>query len=128
MTQRPSYDELLAENARLRQVVAQQAQQLETQQQRIASLEKIIEQLRSLVDELGRRGKRQAAPFSKGAPKENPKRPGRKAGAAYGTKAHRELPDPTQITETYAVPLPECCPHCHGQALEVSHQDVQFQV
>ena len=128
MTRAPSYDELVAENTRLRQVVAEQQQQLEAQQRRIASLEKTDEELRALVEELTRRGKRQAAPFSKGPPKEEPKRPGRKAGAEYGTKAHREPPDPAQITETHAVPLPDACPHCDGHALEVTHQDVQYQV
>jgi transposase len=128
MTAPQTYDELVAENARLRRVVAEQKQQLEGQQRRIASLEKTVEQLRALVEELTRRGKRQAAPFSKGPPQEAPKRPGRKPGTEYGTKAHREPPAPEQITETHAVPLPDCCPHCAGHELEVTHQDVQFQV
>src|SRR6516165_7089756 len=114
MTPHPSYDELLAENARL--------------QRRIDSLEKTVQELQAVIEQLTRRGKRQAAPFSKGPPKEVPQRPGRKAGDDYGTKAHREPPDPTQITETHVVSLPECCPDCGGQALEVSHQDVQYQV
>ena len=114
MTPHPSYDELLAENARL--------------QRRIASLEKTVQELQAVIEQLTRRGKRQAAPFSKGPPKEAPQRPGRKAGDDYGSKAHREPPDPTQITETHVVSLPECCPDCGGHALEVSHQDVQYQV
>ena len=37
-------------------------------------------------------GKRQAAPFSKGAPTRRPRRPGRKPGAAYGRHGHRAVP------------------------------------
>lgn len=124
----PSYDELLADNDRLRRRVHEQQQQLEAQQRRIASLEHTVEQLRGQIDELSRRGKRQAAPFSKGPPKEAPKRPGRKAGDAYGTKAHRQPPEPEQITEALPAPLPERCPHCGGHHLTVTGQDAQFQV
>ena len=47
MTPHPSYDELLAENARL--------------QRRIASLEKTVQELQAVIEQLTRRGKRQAA-------------------------------------------------------------------
>jgi transposase len=124
----PSYDELLADNDRLRRRVHEQQQQLEAQQRRIASLEHTVEQLRGQIDELTRRSKRQAAPFSKGPPKEAPKRPGRKAGDSYGTKAHRQPPEPEQITETLPAPLPAACPHCGGQHLTVTGQDAQYQV
>jgi len=43
---------------------------------RVATLERLLEEAR-------RRGKRQAAPFSKGTPKKTPKRPGRKPGRDY---------------------------------------------
>jgi len=55
---------------------------------------------------------RQAAPFSRGTRVAHPRRPGRKAGAAHGTHAHRRLP--THVDETYEAPLPAHCPHCHG--------------
>lgn len=128
MARRPTYRELAAENAQLRQIVSQQKQQLKAQALRIASLEKILEELREQVETLSRREKRQAAPFSKGAPKENPAPPGRKAGNDYGTKGHREPPTPEQITETYEVPLPTTCPHCHSPAVEETPGDVQYQV
>ena len=72
-----TYDELLQENSELRRRVLEQGRQIAEQERQIARLEKLVEELR-------RRGKRQAAPFSKGLPKEKPKRPGRKRGAQYG--------------------------------------------
>lgn len=50
------------------------------------------EHLKRLLDEATRASKRQAAPFSKGEPKEHPKRPGRKAGKRYGKRAERPIP------------------------------------
>ena len=55
---------------------------------------------------------RQAAPFSRGTRVVAPKRPGRKAGAAYGRHAHRSTP--SQVHEQYTAPLPDACPHCQG--------------
>ena len=43
--------------------------------------------LRRQLDEATRDGKRQAAPFAKGQPKDQPEKPGRKPGKDYGTKA-----------------------------------------
>lgn len=55
---------------------------------------------------------RQAAPFSRGTRVAGPQRPGRRAGAAYGPRAHRR--PPPVIDERYTAPLPAACPHCHG--------------
>lgn len=55
---------------------------------------------------------RQAAPFSRGTRVAQPRRPGRKAGAAYGPRAHR--PHPTVVDETHVAALPVACPHCQG--------------
>ena len=52
-------------------------------------LRKEIAQLRRIIEELRRAGKRQAGPFSKGPPKLKPKRPGRKPGDDYGTQFSR---------------------------------------
>ncbi|HUX68512.1 MAG TPA: hypothetical protein VMV31_13575, partial [Terriglobales bacterium] len=49
-----------------------------------AALKAENERLRRALEEAQRSGKRQAAPFSRQAPKANPERPGRKAGAGYG--------------------------------------------
>jgi len=90
-------EEMVAENLRLRKLV-------ELQADRIAALEKVIEEVR-------RGGKRQSAPFSKGDPKTNPKKSGRKPGEGYGTHARRAVPE-REPDEVIPVPLPDACPHC----------------
>ncbi len=91
----------------------------------VAELRAQVEHLTRLLDEQRRAGKRQAAPFAKGAPKPQPKKPGRKPGKDYGTKAHRQPPE--QIDETYEAPLPDACPDCGG-AVDETHVDHQYQV
>jgi transposase len=90
---------------------------------RIARLEAQVAQLSRQVEALSHSTKRQAAPFSKGDPEPNPKRPGRKAGLAYGPKAHRPIPPgvPDQVLEA---PLPPACPGCGGKLIQegVVHQ------
>ena len=66
-------------------------------QRRVHDLQAENERLRRQLDEATRAGKRQAAPFAKGQPKPNPRKPGRKSGKDYGTKAHRQPPTPEQI-------------------------------
>jgi transposase len=97
---RPTYDELL-------ELVQQQRRQLEALQAEVA-------RLRAELDSVRRQGKRQAAPFRKGPPKPDPKRPGRKAGDQHGSHGHRPPPPPTQIDEVLEAPLPAACPDCGG--------------
>jgi hypothetical protein len=52
---------------------------------RISQLETQVERLTGQLQQAQRDGKRQAAPFAKGPPKPEPKRPGRKAGPGRGT-------------------------------------------
>ena len=99
----PSCDELAADNESLKT--------------RLADVEAAVEALR-------RAGKRQAAPFSKGNPKDEPARPGRKAGAAHGRHAHR--PPPPEPDRILDAPLPACCPHC-GDGVDFERWDEQFQ-
>ena len=75
-------------------------------------LRRRIERLETQLETAQRAGKRQAAPFSKGEPKAHPRRPGRKAGAAYGPRARR--PIPAHVDETIDVPLPAAC-DCGGE-------------
>lgn len=87
---------------------------------RVATLEADNARLTVEVERLEasrRAGKRQAAPFSRDAKTPNPRRPGRKAGDGYGTKARRERPAPERIDESVAVGLPACCPACDGQVV-----------
>jgi transposase len=94
-------------------------------QRRVAELEAHVERLTRLLEAQQRAGKRQAAPFAKGPPKPTPKKPGRKPGEDYGTKAHR-LP-PERIDEILEAPLPRACPDCGG-AIHETHVDHQYQV
>ena len=90
---------------------------------RIADLEARIATLEAKLEQSSRAGKRQAAPFSKGPPKADPKTPGRKAGKDYGTKAYRA--GPPVIDEILEAPLPERC-HCGG-VIEPDTIEPQYQ-
>jgi transposase len=120
-----TYEELVKVNSELlgragdsQRLVEQQQRQIERQQRRIDELEKLIEDLR-------RRGKRQAAPFSKGEPKDQPKPPGRKPGAEYGKQAVRAVPQ--TIDERLTVDCPLWCPDCHGR-VRLSGKKSQYQI
>lgn len=98
-------------------------QEIERLTRRVAELEGRIAELEKKLEEALRGQKRQTAPFSKGSPKENPKRRGRKPGEDYGTQASRAVP--TEFDEVVPVPLPERCP-CGGE-VEYEHTESQFQ-
>jgi transposase len=103
--EKPSYEQLLRENQQLRELVVQ---------------------LQKRIDELERAAKRQAAPFSKGPPNPNPKKPGRKKGRRHGKHEHRPPPPAADVTEKVDAPLPEQCPECGGDVVE-DRLDQQFQ-
>src|SRR5262249_35029481 len=109
--------ELRAELRQLRQDndrLRQENDQLRRDNER---LQQQLEQTRAELEQVRRQGKRQAAPFSKGPPKAQPKTPGRKRGAAHGRHGHRLCPPPEQVDEILEAPLPAACPHC-GAAVE----------
>jgi transposase len=81
-----------------------------------------IEALKKELEEALRSLKRQAAPFSKGTPKSDPKPPGRKPGGAYGKRASR--PVPKRVDEKIAVSLPKNSPCC---AARVIYEDTRPQ-
>ena len=72
------------------------------------------DEARADLDRAQRQSRRQAAPFSKGPPEPEPKRPGRKSGPAHGRHGHRLPPNPAAIDEVLEAPLPEACPTCGG--------------
>jgi transposase len=82
------------------------------------------QRLREDLEAAQRAAKRQAAPFSRGKPKPNPQRPGRKSGAAHGPHSHRPIPD--HVDEEIRVDAPEKCPDCGGP-LTVERVDTQYQ-
>ena len=57
-----------------------------------AALEERVRRLETALEESRRAGKRQAAPFSKGGAKAEPKKPGRKPGPNYGRAERRAIP------------------------------------
>jgi len=102
--------DLAAENERLRAENAALRQRVAELEEEIAQLKAKLEWLKGQLEEAERAGKRQAAPFSKGPPKPNPKRPGRKAGHR---PAHR--PRPRQAHRVLEAELPAVCPSCGGE-------------
>jgi transposase len=103
--------------------------------ERIAQLErqlaaalKRIAELEDLLNRRERGGKRQAAPFSKGLPKFNPKQPGRKSGDDYGTPpVFRAMPEPAPSDQVIDVPPPSACPHCGDSSAVIESVDQQVQ-
>jgi transposase len=105
--------------------IARLREQLDRVERERDRLRRENERLKDELEAARRAAKRQAAPFSKGAPRATPKRAGRHAGPAYGRRASR--PRPPTIDETIAVPLPATCPHCTGP-LKVIRTATQLQV
>jgi transposase len=87
-------------------------------------LKQETERLRRELEAALRASKRQAAPHSRGTPKANPQRPGRKPGHRYGRQARR--PIPARVDERIAVALPERCPRC-GSDVEAESCETQYQ-
>lgn len=92
---------------------------------RLAEQEKKIARLEKLIEDVQRKGKRQAGPFSKGEPKADPKPPGRKSGAQYGQAAAR--PVPRRVDETLEVPCPLYCESCQGR-VRLQGKESQYQI
>jgi transposase len=90
--------------------LAGEVEQLRVDNQRLQTR---VGELAAQVEELRRAGKRQAAPFSKNTPTPYPRRPGRKAGAAYGRHGRRSVPD--RVDRQITVRFPATCPTCGGQ-------------
>lgn len=121
----PTYKEVVQENSELRRRLIKQEERFSELERRFVEQQRQIEKLESLLEELRRRGKRQAAPFSKGGPKSAPERPGRKAGQEYGSQASR--PRPERADETIEVDCPVFCELCNGKVRLVGKES-QFQI
>jgi transposase len=121
----PSYEELVQVNSELQRQVTELARLGELQRRHIEQQQRRIDQLEKLIEDLRRRGKRQAAPFSKGAPKDSPKPPGRKPGTAYGEQAVRAVPK--TVDERLTVDCPLWCPDCQGR-VRLTGKKSQYQI
>ena len=80
-----------------------------------------VGRLEGRLEEARRAGKRQAAPFSRGEPKREPGRPGRRSGEEHGRHGHRVPPG--EVDETLEAPLEPRC-ECGG---EIEHQRTEYQ-
>ena len=100
--------------ARLLERVAGLEVQVVERDAALAERDARIVELEKLLGDSRRAGKRQAAPFSKGDPEPEPKRPGRRSGERHGRHGHRMAPtvDPDQTLDAL---LPGCCPDCGGE-------------
>jgi hypothetical protein len=96
----------------------EQQQRIDALERQVAALEATIVALRTELEQLKRRSKRQAAPFSKGERVAEPKRAGRKPG--QGPFHFRPTPPVAALSEPpIAVPVTEtACPHCGGALVE----------
>lgn len=130
---RGAADNLVARVAELESLVARLEAKLARNDKEIARKDEVLIGQRERIDELEkaledahRRQKRQTAPFSKGDPKAEPARSGRKSGEAHGRHGHRRVPPGPPDRELDA-PLRPCCPHCGGE-VEHERDDEQWQV
>jgi transposase len=123
---RPTYEELAAENRRLKSQVRELKEEVQESKARVQGLRAQVQELQLLVEKCRRDSKRQAAPFRKQEqPAAEPKKPGRKSGRRHGT--HRRRAIPPRIDATYDVPLPPECPHCGDHHLRKTHVAPQYQ-
>jgi len=118
------------ENERLRQDNEQwreRAARLEREREQFRrereQLREEIDRLKRQLEDAQRAAKRQAAPFARGVRTRHPQRPGRKPGAAYGTRHSKAIPD--RVDEVIAVPAPVRC--ACGGALAVEKIESQYQ-
>ncbi|HEX2713539.1 MAG TPA: IS66 family transposase, partial [Candidatus Acidoferrales bacterium] len=123
-------ERLRKENEQLRRREKQlerEQEQLRQEQERLRQererLRQENERLKRQLEEAQRANKRQAAPFSRGQRKVNPRPPGRKPGAAYGQRFRKAIPE--QVDEVIAVPTPARCP-CGG-TVELEKVKPQYQ-
>jgi transposase len=120
---REENERLHRENERLRQEREEWEQERGRLEREREQLRQENEKLKKQLEEAQRAAKRQAAPFSRGTRKLNPKPPGRKSGSAYGQHRHKAIPK--QVDEIIAVPPPSHC-ECGGE-LEVERIESQYQ-
>lgn len=118
-----TFEDLLKENEALRRENEQLRQENAQQRKSLEKLEAALKVLQGQLEEAQRAGKRQAAPFSQGAPKANPKKPGQKPGH----KAEfRPEPKPRQVDRELDATLPAHCPGCGGTVKE-ERVEAQYQ-
>jgi transposase len=116
-----------AKYSQLVELLTQKDRQIARLEARVAELETQVQRLTALLEQAQRTNKRQAAPFSKGTPKPDPKPSGRKPGGDYGKPAFRSAPPPGKIDEVHEAVLPQQCLACGGTVHE-TQAACQYQV
>jgi transposase len=116
--------DLERELERLRQEHERLQRELERSERERERLREERDRLEKALEVARRAAKRQAAPFSKGPPQANPRRPRRKPGRAYGPRAWRRAPE--HVDEVIEVLPPRACRACGG-AIVRDRVDVQYQ-
>ena len=111
------------ENERLQEEIEELRSEKKHWEQERERLREENQRLKKQLEEAQRANKRQAAPFSRGRAKSNPKPPGRKSGNAYGQRHSKAIPE--QVDEVIAVPPPAQC-ECGG-SVEVESIQPQYQ-
>ena len=116
--------ELTEELGRTRRERDQARKETERLHRELERLKEENQRLRKDLEAAQRASRRQAAPFSRGTPKSDPKPPGRKRGVAYGQHHRRPIPD--HVDEEIQVAAPGQCPKCGGPLL-VERVESQYQ-
>jgi transposase len=111
------------ENEQLRKEIEQLRQREKQLEREREQLRQENEKLKRQLEDAQRASKRQAAPFSRGTRKQNPKTPGRKSGRAYGQRHSKAIP--AEIDEVIPVPPPAQC--ACGGPLEIERTEPQYQ-
>src|ERR1700730_11486830 len=111
------------ENEQLRQENEQLRRREKQLEQEREQLRQEVEKLKRQLEEAQRASKRQAAPFSRGTRKQNPKTPGRKSGTAYGQRHSKAIPQ--KVDEVIVVSPPAQC--ACGGLLEVEKIESPYQ-
>ena len=95
-----------------REIIGQLEERIRALLKEAESLREENKKLREELSKKERRGKRQAAPFSRDNPKKDPKKAGRKPGAGYGQRGRRS--PPAHVDRVVDAVLPSNCPGCGG--------------
>lgn len=118
-----TYDELLAENERLRAEIATLSAENTALKSRQEQLEAALKEALAQLEAARRAGKRQAAPFSRGRRKADPKSPGSKKGHAAARRSK-----PERVDRVLDVKLNHTtCLKCGGELVNHTIR-VQYQV
>ncbi len=95
-------------------------EQIRVLKEQIGSRDEQIRELGEALEKAKRAGKRQAAPFSRGKKKKNPKKPGRKKGHPGARRKN-----PKRVDKILKAPDLKNCSDCGGE-LEKKKDEVNF--